>query len=278
MMKNKQLFGSLMLLFAAILWGLSYSVQVLCSGLGTFAISFFKTVGGVVLLIIGLIKKERFNKKTILSGSLIGSIACAGVILQQKGLELSSAANASFITALYIIFTPIMSVLIGKKPKPRIYLSIIISLIGMYLLCIKGAFILRTGDIILVFSAILFALQIILIDKFANDVDTIAFTAVQQLTGAILTGIIMFVIEKPSISIIGNNILQIIYLSLLAGAGAQLIQNRFQKDVEPSLASILMSFESVFGAIFGWLVLNQILSLKEIIGCILMFVAMLIAE
>ena len=278
MMKNKQLFGSLMLLFAAILWGLSYSVQVLCSGLGTFAISFFKTVGGVVLLIIGLIKKERFNKKTILSGSLIGSIACAGVILQQKGLELSSAANASFITALYIIFTPIMSVLIGKKPKPRIYLSIIISLIGMYLLCIKGAFILKTGDIILVFSAILFALQIILIDKFANDVDTIAFTAVQQLTGAILTGIIMFVIEKPSISIIGNNILQIIYLSLFAGAGAQLIQNRFQKDVEPSLASILMSFESVFGAIFGWLVLNQILSLKEIIGCILMFMAMLIAE
>lgn len=278
MMENKQLFGSLMLLFAAILWGLSYSVQVLCSGLGTFAISFFKTIGGVVLLIIGLIKKERFNKKTILSGSLIGSIACAGVILQQKGLELSSAANASFITSLYIIFTPIMSVLIGKKPKPRIYLSIIISLIGMYLLCIKGAFILRTGDIILVFSAILFALQIILIDKFANDVDTIAFTAVQQLTGAILTGIIMFVIEKPSISIVGNNILQIIYLSLLAGAGAQLIQNRFQKDVEPSLASILMSFESVFGAIFGWLVLNQILSLKEIIGCILMFVAMLIAE
>lgn len=278
MMENKKLFGSLMLLFAAILWGLSYSVQVLCSGLGTFAISFFKTIGGVVLLIIGLIKKERFNKKTMLSGSLIGSIACAGVILQQKGLELSSAANASFITALYIIFTPIMSILIGKKPKPRIYLSIIISLIGMYLLCIKGAFILRTGDIILVFAAILFALQIILIDKFANDVDTIAFTAVQQLTGAILTGIIMFVIEKPSISIIGNNILQIIYLSLLAGAGAQLIQNRFQKDVEPSLASILMSFESVFGAIFGWLVLNQILSLKEIIGCILMFVAMLIAE
>lgn len=278
MMENKQLFGSLMLLFAAILWGLSYSVQVLCSGLGTFAISFFKTVGGVVLLIIGLIKKERFNKKTILSGSLIGSIACAGVILQQKGLELSSAANASFITSLYIVFTPIISILIGKKPKSRIYLSILIALVGMYLLCINGEFVLRTGDILLVICAILFALQIILIDKFANDVDTIAFTAVQQLTGAVLTGIIMFVIEKPSISIVGNNILQIIYLSLLAGAGAQLIQNRFQKDVEPSLASILMSFESVFGAIFGWLVLNQILSLKEIIGCILMFVAMLIAE
>ena len=149
---------------------------------------------------------------------------------------------------------------------------------GCNLLCINGEFVLRTGDILLVICAMLFALQIILIDKFANDVDTIAFTAVQQLTGAILTGIITLVLEKPNVNIIGNNILQILYLSLLAGAGAQLIQNRFQKDVEPSLASILMSFESAFGAIFGWLVLNQILSLKEIIGCILMFVAMLIAE
>lgn len=267
-----------MLLFAAVLWGLSYSVQVLCDGLGTFTISFFKSIGGIVLLVIALIKKERFNKKTIIAGSLIGVVACIGVILQQKGLELSSAANASFITSLYIVFTPIISILIGKKPKSRIYLSILIALVGMYLLCINESFVLRIGDILLVIAAILFALQIILIDKFANDVDTIAFTAVQQLTGAILTGIITLVLEKPNVNIIGNNILQILYLSLLAGAGAQLIQNRFQKDVEPSLASILMSFESVFGAIFGWLVLNQILSLKEIIGCILMFVAMLIAE
>lgn len=277
-MKNKQITGSLMLLFAAILWGLSYSVQTLCNGLGTFTISFFKSIGGIVLLIFAIIKKEKFDLKTITAGTLIGVVACCGIILQQKGLELSSAANASFISALYIVFTPILSIFIGKKPKPRIYISIIVSLIGMYLLCIKGSFVIRIGDILLVIAAILFALQIILIDKYANDVDTIAFTSVQQISGAILTGVIMLVVEKPSINAIANNIIQILYMSLLAGALAQLIQNRFQKDVEPSLSSILMSFESVFGALFGWLILNQALSIKEIMGCVLMFIAMLIAE
>lgn len=267
-----------MLLFAAILWGLSYSVQTLCNGLGTFTISFFKSIGGIVLLIFAIIKKEKFDLKTITAGTLIGVVACCGIILQQKGLELSSAANASFISALYIVFTPILSIFIGKKPKPRIYISIIVSLIGMYLLCIKGSFVIRIGDILLVIAAILFALQIILIDKYANDVDTIAFTSVQQISGAILTGVIMLVVEKPSINAIANNIIQILYMSLLAGALAQLIQNRFQKDVEPSLSSILMSFESVFGALFGWLILNQALSIKEIMGCVLMFIAMLIAE
>ena len=278
MMKNKQIFGSLMLLIASVMWGLSYSVQAKCDSLGTFTISFFKSVGGFLLMIIAIYKKERFNKKTIIGGALIGTVAVCGVILQQKGLELSSAANASFITALYIVFTPILSIFVGKKPKPKIYLSIIVALIGMYLLCIKGDFSIRIGDLLLVIGAIMFALQIILIDKFIQDVDTIAFTSVQQITGALLTGVIMLIVEKPSISTIGNNLLQLLYLSLLAGACAQLIQNRFQKDVEPSLSSILMSFESVFGAIFGWLVLNQALSTKEIIGCILMFIAMLIAE
>lgn len=267
-----------MLLFAAVLWGLSYSVQASCTNLGTFTVSFFKSIGGVVLLLIAVIRKERFNKKTIVGGTLIGSVATCGVILQQKGLELSSAANASFLTSLYIVFTPILSILVGKKPKSKIYLSIVVSLIGMYLLCIDGDFIIRTGDVLLLIGAILFAVQIILIDKFISDVDTIAFTAVQQVSGAVLTGILMLLLEKPSIINIGENIIQVLYLSLLAGAFAQLIQNRFQKDVEPSLSSILMSFESVFGAIFGWLILSQALSLKEIFGCVLMFIAMLIAE
>lgn len=277
-MKNKQLIGSLMLLLAALLWGLSYSVQTLCDGLGTFTICFFKCVGGFVLLAIALIKQDRFNSKTIIGGILIGLVACAGLLLQQKGLELSSAANASFITALYIVFTPILSLLIGKKVKPKMFLAIFVSLIGMYLLCINGELVIKIGDLILIAGAIMFALQIILIDKFINDVDAIAFTSVQQIAGSVFTGIIMLVMEKPNINTIASNLSLIIYLSFFAGAMAQFIQNRFQRDVNPSLSSILMSFESVFGAIFGWIILNQALSLKEIIGCVIMFIAMLIAE
>ena len=278
MMKNRQLFGSAMLLLAALLWGITYSIQTLCNGLGTFTIIFFKTIGSVLLLAIAIVKKERFTKTTILGGILIGAVACVGLVLQQKGLELSSAANASFLSALYIVFVPILSMFVGKKPKPKIYLAILVSLIGMYLLCINGEFVLKIGDILLLIGAIMFALQIIFIDKFINDVDPIAFTAVQQLVCSLFTGVIMLVVEKPSIISISENILQLLYISLLSGALAQVLQNRFQRDVEPSLSSILMSFESVFGAVFGWIILNQALSTKEIIGCVLMFVAMLIAE
>lgn len=267
-----------MLLLAAVAWGLSYSVQSLAVNLDTFTITFFKCVGGVVLFIAALIKKAKFNKTTIIYGIIIGAVCFLGCALQQKGLELSCAANASFISALYIVLVPVLGLFIGKKVSKKIWLAIIIALLGMYLLCLSGELKLRIGDLILLGAAFFFALQIIIIDKYINEVDPVAFAAVQQLTAALLSAIIMFSIEKPAISDLLKQWPILIYCALISGALSQFIQNKYQADVEPALASLLMSFESVFGALFGWLILNQALNLKEIIGCVLIFVAIVIAE
>jgi len=277
-MKNKKFIGSVMIVLAALMWGLQYSFQSMAAVVGTFTVAFFKFSGGFLLLAIALIKKERFNKKTILGGMLIGVVIGCAIIFQQRGIELSSPANASFITALYIIFTPILGIFVGKKAGIRVCIAIPISLVGMYLLCVNGEFVLNKGDLILLAGAVLFALQIILIDKFIGDVDAIAFTSIQQITGAIISGTIVLFTEKPEMSDIINCLPQLLYLAIFAGATAEFIQNRYQRDVDPSLTSILMSLESVFGALFGWIILNQALSTKEIIGCVLMFIAMLIAE
>lgn len=277
-MKNKKLIASLMLLLAAVIWGLSYSVQSMASNLNTFTITFFKCIGGFVLFILALIKKAKFSKVTIVYGTIIGVVCFLGCALQQKGLELSSAANASFISALYIVIVPVLGIFIGKKANKKVWIAIVVALIGMYLLCLSGEFKLRVGDAILLAASFFFAIQIIIIDKYINEVDALAFTAVQQLVAALLSGIMMVTIEKPPVNELLNQWVVLLYCALISGAIAQFLQNKYQADLEPAVASLLMSFESVFGALFGWLLLNQTLNIQEIMGCVLIFIAIVIAE
>jgi drug/metabolite transporter (DMT)-like permease len=277
-MKNKKLFASLMILIAAISWGLAYSVQTIMSDLGTFTITFFKCIGGLLLLAIALIKKAKFTKTTIIFGIIVGAINFLGCASQQKGLELSSTTNASFITSLYIVMVPLLGLFLGKKVNKKTWLAIVIALIGMYLLCISGEFKLRIGDIILVFAALFYALQIVFIDNKVGEVEPLPFAAVQQVTASILAGSIMIFVEKPNPSTLLSYWPLLAFLSLISGALSMFIQNRFQPDVGPTLASLIMSFESVFGALFAWIILNQALSLREIIGGALIFIAIIIAE
>ena len=267
-----------MMVVASIIWGLSYSVQSLISDIGPYTITFFKTIGGLFLLIIALINKAKINKKCLFGGILIGTVAGFACILQQAGLAKTSAANASFITSLYIVFTPIIGLFLGKKINKKTYIGIAFALFGMYLLCIKDGLKLATGDLLVLVCAFLFALQIIFIDKYISDVDAIAFTAIQQITACFISGTLMLFMEGFNFNVVIKVWPSLLYLMFLSGALAQLIQNRFQRDLNPSLASLLMSFESVFGALFGWLILNQALSFKEIIGCILIFIGVILAE
>jgi len=278
-MKTKKLIGSLMLLLAAFVWGLAYSIQGITSKtLGSFTVTMFKGLGGIVLIPIAIKLKEHFDSKTIISGVLIGFVVFLGSVLQQEGISMSTASKASFITALYIIEVPIISLLLGKKQKPTIWLATLVAIVGMYFLCFTKGFVLQIGDILLLMASLCFAVQIILTEKYAGKCDVIALATVQQMTTGLLSAAIALVLEKPSVSqmiLVWPNLL---YTALLAGALAQTIQVIYQKDIEASLASLLMSLESVFGALGGWLILNQALSFKELLGCGLIFISILIAE
>lgn len=268
-----------MLLLATLLWGLSYSIQTLGAGtLGSFTIVFFKGFGGVLLLIPILMMKKKIGREELKEGFLIGLLAFFGCILQQRGMELSAVSKASFITALYIVVVPLIESFSGKKVKSSIWLAIFIALIGLYFLCFSSSFTLQTGDILLLLCSVFFAFQIVLTDRYTIKSDPIVLTFVGQSTICIFSSIIMFVMEKPTAAQIGGSIWLILYIALMSGLVAQTIQNSFQKDVGPSLASLLMSFESVFGALFGWFILHQVLSIKELFGCALVFIAILIAE
>ncbi|MBR3251061.1 MAG: DMT family transporter [Erysipelotrichaceae bacterium] len=278
-MKDRKLFGSLMLFIATLMWGLSYSIQSISSeNLGTFTVVFFKGLGGLALLPMLIAKKHRFSLNEILSGMAIGTSAFLGCIFQQLGIENSTISKASFITTLYIIFVPLIEWISGKKISRKILISVAVALLGLYFLCFSGTETFGIGDFYLLICSIFFALQIILIDKYTRIYDPLAMTFLAQITVSLYSGILMLVLEKPTIEAISTSIVPILYMVFISGALAQSFQIIFQRDVGASLSSLIMSFESVFGAIFGWIVLSQSLSLKEIFGCILVFIAILIAE
>lgn len=278
-MKNRKLFGSLMLFIATLLWGLSYSIQSISSeNLGTFTVVFFKGFGGLAIVPLLIKKKHHFTLKEVLAGAAIGSAAFLGCVFQQLGIENSTISKASFITTLYIIFVPLMEMLGGKKIGRNIIISVGIALLGLHFLCFSGNEIFGMGDVYLLICSIFFALQIILIDRYTRIYDPLAMTFLGQITVSVLSGVLMLILEKPTMEAINASLIPILYMVFVSGALAQSFQVIFQKDVGASLSSLIMSFESVFGALFGWIVLSQALSLREIFGCILVFIAILIAE
>lgn len=278
-MKKKQIIGSIMLLIAAVLWGLSYGIQSIMSNkLGPYTVIFIKGFSGFFLFAYCLLFKRRFDKETIMAGILIGLINGIGLIFQQTGLSISNVSKVSFISGLYILFVPIIQMFTRKKPKNRFWFAVFIACIGMYFLCMKDKFVLSKGDIYSLIGAIGFAFQIILIGKYTQTSDFVPFCATQQMTTSILAGSLMLIFEKPQISDFSGLVLPILYAMFASGMIAQLMQNRYQRDVEPTLASLIMSLESVFGALSGWLLLNQGLTQRELTGCILLFISIIIAE
>ena len=278
-MNNRKLIASILILLATLSWGLSYAIQTISADqLQTFTIVFFKGIGGLFLVPLVIKGKKKIGKKEVIGGILIGIAAVTGCILQQRGMELSTVSKASFITALYIVFVPLIESIRGKKPGVRMLIAVGIALLGLYFLCLSGKVSLNIGDPILLCGSFFFALQIILIDRYSGECDGVVLTVVSQLTAAFFSGIVMVLIEKPTLLQISQSLLPLLYLAIVSGGIAQCIQIVYQKDVGPFLASLIMSMESVFGALGGWLLLNQTMNGREIFGAVLVFIAVLIAE
>lgn len=279
MNNNKQLIGSLMLLLVSIFWGGTYGIQsILSEKFGTFTVLFFKVLGSIGMIALAIITKQKFDKDSVKYGLLVGSATLIGLVLQQLGIARTSVSKASFISGLYIIFVPIIGLFSKKKPKPKFWLAVIIASIGMYFLCLADSFTINIGDIFVIVSAFSFSFQIIFIDKYSKKVNLFPFCATQQLVTLVVSIFMMIFVEKPVVADFSDYILPILFLALLSGFVATLVQNRFQADVDPTVASLIMSLESVFGTLSGWLLLNQTLTSRELIGCVLMFIGIIIAE
>jgi drug/metabolite transporter (DMT)-like permease len=296
-MVNRRWQGSFILFLTAFIWGAAFVAQkigiVVVDAL-TFSAARF-LISGIALLPIIFIgrhkdklsgihssltpEEKKKKRKTLITGGVMCGICLAfAANLQQMGMTDTSAGKAGFITALYIIFVPILRVFTKKKVSTAVWVSVAIALAGLYLLCVKEGLSIEEGDALVLLSALCFAFHILIIDKYSPLTDNVQMSCIQFFVVALITGILMFIFEKPSIDAVLSCWAPILYLGVVSGAAGYTLQIIGQKNAEPTAASLILSMEAVFAAITGVLFLNESFSAKELVGCILMFVAIILSQ
>lgn len=287
-MTNKNnLKGSLILMLTAMIWGASFVSQSVGASLldanGFNGIRML--LGAIALLPLSIISVKRKNydsksyKKLFISGIICGCVLCAASTVQTWGIQYTTAGKSGFITAMYIIFVPIISIAIGKKVSLKTILCAVVALIGLYLLSVAGGDgSINRGDLITLICSVLFAVHIILIDLIAADVDIIAFSCIQFFTNAVINLTLCLIFEQPTVELIKQSTIPLLYSGLMSCGVAYTLQPLGQRYAEPSAASIVMSMESVFAVIFGMILLNNIPTVTEFIGCAIMLAAIIFSQ
>ena len=219
------------------------------------------------------------RKRLILAAVAAGAALCAASAAQQIGVAYTTASKAGFITALYVVLVPILSIFIGKRPSAHIWACVGLALVGMYLLCITGGDLrLQLGDAYELACALLFAVEILLVYHFSPLVDGVRLSRLMFLVVAVLSTVLMFALESPSWESVRAALPAIAYAGIISSGIGYTLQILGQEGVNPTVASLVMSFESVFSALSGWLVLGERLSPRELTGAALMFVAILLSQ
>lgn len=294
---SKKLQGNLMLLLTALIWGVSFVAQRAgMEYIGPFTFNGIRClIGGLVLIPVILLfnrkkngggnkevvteeEKRKQNKTLLIGGISCGIILFVASSLQQVGVIYTTAGKAGFITALYIVLVPIMGLFIGKKIRSIVWLCVVLAVIGLYLLCIKEGFSFGKGDLLVLFCAFVFALHILVIDHFSPNTDGIKLSCMQFFISGVISLIPMFLLESPDWGRIVDCWLPILYAGILSCGVAYTLQILAQRDTDPTVASLLLSLESVFAVIAGVIILHEHITLRELCGCVIMFAAILLAQ
>ncbi len=296
-MKQHRLKGNLLLLLTAAVWGTSFIAQ--SKGVELISAACFNGVrsilGGIVLLpliaVLDFSKKkrgitvEKFDKTLITGGILCGICLCLASTMQTWGMVYTSPGKSGFITALYMVLIPIVKLFMGEKPRPAVVVAVLTAVAGMYLLCIDSEFNINVGDVLTLVCAFLFTGHILLIDYFSPRVDGVKLACMQFLVCGVLDMIYVFLFEEPQLQPILNCWFAIGYSGILSCGVGYTLQIVGQKYTDPTSASILMSLESVFSTLAtvilvacGWKLTGGTLSFKEIMGCVLMFAAIMLVQ
>ena len=283
--------SNLLLILASIIWGCAFVAQNVGMnyiGPWTFSTIRFLIAGFSLLAIIPILDKKRTHvirpktkeeKQKLLLGSVLCGLALSiGSIVQQIAMLTVPVAKAGFLTTLYVLFVPIITLLFGKKIPLKVWIGIAMALFGLYLLSMAGNLALGIGEIFLILAAFLFAIHIIIIGHFSTRVDPVRLSCGQLLIGGFATVIPMIVIERPTIVSILAAYIPLLYTGIFSSCVAYTLQIFAQKEANPTIAGMLLSLESVFAALAGYLILNQVLNTRELIGCVLIFIAIVIAQ
>ncbi len=292
-MNKTKLKGNLILLLTAIIWGISFVSQSV--GMEYIEPNTFNGIrtwlGCAVLIPFILIRErgksiqvkqeEKKNRKTLLLGGVVcGCLLCIASTLQTYGLQDTTAGKSGFITAMYMIIVPFLGLLFRKKPTVIAVISVFIALGGLSLLCLTGgdAKEINIGDILTLVCAFVFAFHILAIDHFSPKVDGVKLSCLQFFVSGAINIVLMFILENPQINLILQCYTAILYSGLMSCGVAYTLQIIGQKYTDPTSASILMSLESVFAVLAGVVLLQERMSVWEIIGCVLMFAAILLVQ
>lgn len=276
------------LVLAALIWGFAFAFQrVGMEHMGPFSYNGIRfALGAISLLPIIIFKNKDVNKEKrvdkkiyIFYGIVAGILIFLGSTLQQIGLIHTEAGKSGFITDLYIVIVPIIGIVVSKnKIKPNALMGALVAVIGLYFLCVNKKFYISKSDFLTFASAFFFAFHILFIDYVSQKVDSLKLAFLQYFTCAFISIAISFVIEDLSVNSIVASAIPIIYGGVFSVGIAYTLQIMGQKGVEPTSASIILSLESVFAAVGGFLILNERLKEKAIIGCILMFLGIIISQ
>lgn len=281
--------SNIQLILAALIWGCAFvaqSVSMEYIGPWTFNCVRF-LIGGVTLtLLIPLLdrirgKTERMtwqNPSLYKAGLFCGLALAAASMVQQIGIMYTTVGKAGFITALYVVIVPFLARLTGKTIKGNVWAAALIAVVGLYLLSMSGVQSLTMGDAFLLGCAFLFAVHIMIIDHFGPSVDGIRLSCMQFYIAGAICCVGMFLKEQPVLTDILAAAVPILYAGVMSCGAAYTLQITGQLHADPAVASILLSLESVFALLAGFVILHQVLSIREVTGCVLMFAAIMLAQ
>ena len=291
-MSKLQSRNTVLLFLTAFIWGIAFVAQsVGMDYVGPFTFNCVRSfIGGMVLIpCIWLLKKGTVqekrenrppeNKKLLITGGILcGFLLWAASSFQQIGISYTTVGKAGFITAFYIIIVPVLGLFLKKKCAPAVWIGVVLALAGLYFLCMTEEWSVGKGDVLVLICAFLFSIHILVIDHFTELVDGIKMSCIQFFVCGILSAVPMFLVEAPKMTEITAAWQPILYAGVLSCGVAYTLQIVGQKGMNPTVASLILSLESVISVLAGMVLLNQNLSKREVAGCMLMFCAIILAQ
>lgn len=285
-MNNKEKRGAALLTLASVLWGSTFVAQsVGLQYMGPFTFVWARSVLASVLLfswllVSGRLKEKPADRRSLwLGGFLIGTFLFAASALQQAGMAWTSVGKSGFLTALYLVMVPVAGIFLGKRPGSRLWCSILLALLGMYFLCLAGQESeLSPGDGLILLAAVAFTFQILLVGKYSGQADAVKLCCLEFFFCALEATFFALPLERPTGAQLLAGALPLLYAGIVSNCFAYTLQIIGQRDVPSSVSAVIMSMESVFSLLAGWIVLGQKMTGRELFGCALIFAAVLLSQ